>query len=147
MMSKLKKQTNHHFSYTVSVDNSRGKIWHFLTDVSRWSEWDTELRDSRIIGDFALGTKGELIPRKGPKLKFHISALVPYHSYTFITKMPVGALEIKRTLQKDAGAIYFTDNIRFTGPFKRILGIMLGRGFKTLLPEVMENFKKLAERE
>lgn len=118
-----------------------------LTDVENWKNWDTELRQATIFGDFALNTKGELVPKKGPKLQFRISEHIPSESYTFITKMPVGSLMIRRTLNERKGAIEFTDDIQFTGFLKTLFGLFLGRGFKKVLPEVMYNFKRLAEQD
>lgn len=141
------KQTNYHFRYSILVNNTQDKIWAFLTDVERWKEWDTELVESSLSEKFDLGAKGELTPKKGPKLKFHISEHIPNTSYSFVTKIPLGTLEIKRTLKKKGNSIEFTDDIKFTGFLKHVLGRMLGHGFKAVLPEVMENFKRIAEQE
>ena len=59
--------------------------------------------------------------------------------------MPVGYLVIKRELYTKDGLTYFRDDIRFTGFLKWFFGIMLGRGFKAVLPEVMQNFKNILE--
>ncbi|MEM1408042.1 MAG: SRPBCC family protein [Bacteroidota bacterium] len=146
-MQSSPRQTNHYFSFTIVVNSSHDKVWSLLIDVDRWHKWDTELIKAELTEDFALGAKGVLIPKKGPKLKFYISELIPNQSYTFVTKMPVGTLEIRRTLKQKSDQIEFTDEIRFTGFLKRIFGLMLGGGFKAVLPEVMENFKRLAEQE
>lgn len=146
-MNSKTKQSNYHFHYSILVNNSQEKVWDFLTQVEKWKEWDTEIIEAKIFGDFKTGSKGELIPKKGPKLKFQISEIIPNQSYTFKTKMPVGYLEIKRTLKPNGNLIEFMDDIQFTGFLKRIFGVMLGGGFKKVLPEVMENFKRLAEQE
>lgn len=49
------KQTNYHFSYSISVNNSQEKVWNFLTNVDRWKDWDTELAHAKLFGDFVLG--------------------------------------------------------------------------------------------
>lgn len=140
-MKSLNKQSNFHFQYSILVDNSQDKIWGFLTNVERWKEWDTELKSSTISGEFALGVKGFLTSKKGSTLKFHISKITTNKSYTFVTKMPVGTLEIERSLVKKDDLIEFTDDIKFTGFLKRFFGLILGGGFKSVLPRVMENFK------
>ena len=114
-----KKDTNCNFQYSVLVNNSRQKVWNYLTNVSRWREWDTELVHSELSEDFALGAKGILMPKKGPQLKFYISELTQNKSYTFVTKMPLGTLEIKRTLEERDHQIQFTDDIRYTGNLKQ----------------------------
>lgn len=142
-MLTIDQQKNYHFSGTIAIDKPQAEVWELLTDVSRWKEWDTELEISSLDGEFILGSTGMLIPKKGPKLKFFISELVPGQSYTFNTKMPLGYLVIKRSLVYQDQVTYFTDDVQFTGPLKRVFGIMLGIGFRTSLPKVMKNFKRL----
>lgn len=144
-MNSNQKQSNHHFSFTIAVDATKEKVWETLIDVTNWKNWDTELKSSQLKGDFIVGAKGTLIPLKGPKLEFHISEIITNETYTFKTKMPLGYLEIKRTLTEENNNILFTDDIQFTGILKHIFGLMLGKGFIKVLPEVMENFKKIAE--
>lgn len=59
----------------------------------------------------------------------------------------MGYLEIKRTLENKGDTIEFTDDILFNGFLKRVFGLMLGGGFKKVMPKVLENFKRLAEQE
>jgi len=146
-MKQLDNQANYHFNYSILINNSQDKVWSFLTNVERWSEWDTELKSASLMEEFSLGARGLLAPKKGPKLKFHISELIPNESYTFVTKLPIGTLEIKRIIEKIDNQIKFTDDIKFTGFLKRLFGLMLGSGFKSVLPEVMQNFKEIAEKE
>lgn len=82
---------------------------------------------------------------KGPKLDFYITELIANQTYTFRTKMPLGWLEIKRTLTPISNKIEFNDDIKFTGISKYFFGLVLGGGFRKVLPRVMENFKKIAE--
>jgi Polyketide cyclase / dehydrase and lipid transport len=145
-MSTSIKQSNYHFSFTIGVQAPQDSVWAVLTDVPTWHIWDTELKSAHLEGDFALGAKGVLTPKKGPELPFQISEIVPNQSYTFITKMPIGSLDIKRTLTHENGVTYFTDDIAFTGFMKHIFGLILGSGFRKILPEVMDNFKKIAEK-
>lgn len=139
------QQSNHHFSLSVNIASTREKVWQTLIDVPTWHIWDTELKQASLLDEFALGAKGVLTPLTGPTLNFVISELVPYQSYTFKTKMPVGWLVIKRTLTVNNEITQFTDEIAFTGFLKRIFGVMLGGKFRAVLPEVMNNFKKIAE--
>ena len=139
------KQSNYHFSFSVTVDNSLEKVWEVLTDVQSWHKWDTEIIEAKLDGNFVLGAKGTMKPKTGPKLKFYISEIEPYKSYTFNTNMPVGELVIKRTLNFVNNEIEFKDDIQFTGFLKYFFGLILGKQFRKVLPDVMQNFKILAE--
>lgn len=144
-MNVVNAQSNYHFNITIPVENTLNKVWETLIDVESWKIWDTELESAQLNGIFEVGTKGILIPKKGPKLNFYISEIIPYKTYTFKTKMPFGWLVIKRTISEENDKILFTDDIQFTGILKQIFGFMLGKGFIKVLPEVMLNFQKLTE--
>ncbi|MGB3464132.1 MAG: SRPBCC family protein [Cyclobacteriaceae bacterium] len=142
-MATIQQFTNYHFAASIAIKGDKEAVWGLLTDVSKWSEWDTELRDSRISGDFALNASGTLTPKTGPKLRFEIIELQVGSFYTFRTRMPVGYLVIRRALTIREDDVIFTDDIRFTGFLKHLYGIILGRAFRKALPDVMYNFKKL----
>lgn len=139
------KQSNHHFSFTISVKTTKANVWQTLIDVENWHQWDTEILEANLEGNFEKGAKGTMKPKTGPKLKFYISEIIPNQSYTFNTIMPVGELVIKRSLTETINEVHFMDDIAFTGFLKYIFGIMLGGQFRKVLPEVMNNFKRIAE--
>ncbi len=139
------KQSNHHFSFTISVSTTKANVWQTLIDVPNWHQWDTELIEANLDGIFTNAAKGTMKPKTGPILKFYISEFIPNQSYTINTILPVGELVIKRSLLETGNEIHFTDDIAFTGFLKHIFGIMLGGKFRKILPEVMNNFKKIAE--
>jgi hypothetical protein len=139
------KQSNSHFSFTITVNNNIEKVWDTLIDVSTWHLWDTELIEAKLNGEFQVAAKGTMIPKKGPKLKFYISEMTPKASYTIVAIMPVGELVITRNLKNVNNKIEFTDDIQFTGFLKAILGLVLGGKFRKVLPDVLHKFKVIAE--
>jgi hypothetical protein len=145
-MQTQAQQTNYHFSHTDSTTVSSDKIWQVWTDVPNWKRWDKGLKEAFLDGEFTVGTKGKLIPDKGPKSKFVISELVPNQSYTFKTKIPFGWLIIKRTLEVKEGKTFFTHDVQFTGFLKKILGNKLGKNYRAMLPSVLTEIKLIAER-
>ncbi|HET8861212.1 SRPBCC family protein [Marivirga sp.] len=144
-MKATAQQSNYHFSHTDSTKASSDKIWEVWTDVPNWKEWDKGLKEAMLEGDFVVGSKGKLIPDKGPKSKFVITELIPNKSYTFETKIPFGQLIIKRTLDQKDGLTYFTHDVEFTGILKKFLGKKLGKNYREMLPSVMNDIKLIAE--
>ena len=144
-MNTVKIQSIYHFSISIAIENTLPKVWETLIDVENWHIWDTEILSSKLSGKFELDSNGVMIPKKGPKLNFYISEITPHKTYTFKTKMPIGWLIIKRTIVQENDAVIFTDDIQFNGILKQLFGLMLGKGFIKVLPEVMLNFKILAE--
>jgi hypothetical protein len=145
LMEAKAQQTNYHFSYTDSTSASSDKIWQVWTDVTNWKQWDKGLKEAELDGQFLIGTKGKLIPDKGPKSKFVISELVPNQSYTFKTKIPFGWLIVIRTLEIKEGKTFFTHDVQFTGLLKKILGNKIGKRYRAMLPNVLSEIKLIAE--
>lgn len=145
VMQAKAQQTNYHFSHTDSSTATSDKIWAVWTDIPNWQQWDKGLKAALLEGEFVVGTKGKLIPDKGPKSKFLISEVVPNQSYTFKTKIPFGWLIIKRSLEIKEGKTLFTHDVEFTGFLRKFLGKRLGENYKKMLPDVMAEIKKIAE--
>lgn len=141
----MAQQTNYHFQHTEQTTATPEAIWKIWTDVPNWKQWDDGLQDAQIDGEFKTGTKGKLIPDKGPKSKFIIDAVDPGKSYTFKARIPLGWLIIKRTLVVQESQTVFTHDVQFTGIFKKPLGNKIGKRYRTMLPEVMGKIKTLAE--
>jgi hypothetical protein len=146
VMQTQAQQTNYHFSHTDSTISSSDKIWQVWTDVPNWKQWDKGLKEANLEGEFKVGTKGKLVPDKGPKSNFVISELIPNKSYTFKTKIPFGWLIIKRTLEVKEGRTFFTHDVEFTGFLKKILGNKLGKNYRAMLPGVLTEIKLIVEK-
>lgn len=142
----LAQQTNTRFSHTVETSAPPEAVWHVWTDVPNWKAWDDGLKAAELNGPFASDTKGVLIPVKGPKSTFVLMEVISGQSYILRTKLPLGALYVKRVLTNQNGKTAFTHEVWFTGLTKRIFGRALGRNYREILPGVMEKIRLIAEQ-
>jgi len=133
------------FRHTLKTSAPPEKIWAIWTDVHQWTEWDTELLDARLQGEFVLGAVGELTPKTGQVSKFRISQLIPSESYTFTISLPLSSLNVRRYLSRESEGTCFTHEVSFDGGLAFVFGLLLGERFKAVLPSVMENVKRIAE--
>lgn len=143
----LAQQSNTRFRHTVETLASPEAVWRVWTDVPNWKTWDTSLKSAELNGPFATGTQGRLIPDKGPKSKFTLTEVIPLQSYTFKTKLPFGALYVKRTLSTQDEKPAFTHEVWFTGLTKGIFGRALGRNYRAILPDVMNKIEAIAKQQ
>lgn len=143
----LAQQSNTRFSHTVETSALPEDIWRVWTDVPNWKAWDDGLKAAELNGPFVADAKGVLIPDKGPKSTFTLTEVVSGQSYTFRTKLPLGALYVKRFLTTQNGRTAFTHEVWFTGLTKGIFGRALGRNYREILPGVMEKIRLTAERQ
>lgn len=138
--------SNTHFSYSLQTSASAATIWAIWTDVSRWQTWDIGLISAEIFGPFEVGARGYLLPEQGPKSSFRLVAVQPGVSYTIRTRLPLGALYVKRTLSVVEGHTQFTHEVWIAGISKPIFSRVLGRKFRAMLPDVLAAIKAQAEQ-
>jgi len=138
------------FSNTVETTASAEDIWRLWTDVEKWPAWDSELVSAQLEGAFALGAMGQLVPRRGAPSQFVISQLadskqIEQRSYTFTVRLPLCKLHVRRFFSCPKDALYFTHEVSFEGITAPLFGLILGRQFRQILPQIMQSLKELAE--
>jgi Polyketide cyclase / dehydrase and lipid transport len=141
----MAKSSNQAFSYEVETAAPASQIWALWMDVSRWEEWDLGLSAAELNGPMALGTIGTIIDLGGRRSKFRISEMSEGQSYTFVTKLPFGYLNVKRLIVR-TDPCTFRHDVSFTGPGGWLLSHLLGPTFRKQLPPTMDKLAALAER-
>jgi Polyketide cyclase / dehydrase and lipid transport len=141
-----KKATKKHFWHTVETTASPDKIWAVWADVQNWKTWDTGLKVASMRVPFTLNAKGNILSLEDRKSTFKIVAFEQGKTYTFKTNLPLGGLYVKRTLEVKNGRTFFTHEVWFSGLTGGFFANMFGEKFKQMLPEVMENIKKIVEK-
>jgi hypothetical protein len=145
MQMYAQQQSSSHFWNTLETTASTEKIWHIWTDVNNWHTWDTGLKKAEIQGSFTMGITGTITSLEGRKSNFKVVEFIFRQSYTFKTKLPLGSLYVKRYMDIKDGKVYFTHEVWFSGLTGRVFARKFGSRFREMLPEVMNNIKKLAE--
>jgi hypothetical protein len=118
---------------------------------ARWIEHDTWQQRSpdtewvRIDGPAAVGTRGVLKPRGGPKVKFVINACDPGREYTDTSRLPGARLTFQHTVVADGTVADGTvaDGtvaggtgsklavlVTMSGPLSRVWAKIMGGGFR-----------------
>lgn len=145
LVGQGRSPSNQHFWHTLSTTATPSAIWTVWTDVSNWKDWDTGLREATLEDDFVLGAKGTILSLEGRTSKFKVVAIEPGKSYTIKTKLPLGGLYVKRTMTPTSEGIEFTHEVWFVGLTKGFFAKAFGADFRAMLPEVMQNVKRIAE--
>lgn len=133
------------FFHTLETTASPSSVWAVWTDVARWPEWDSELQDAQLTGDFRVGAEGRLTPKRGPRLKFVIVQADWGKSYTYITQLPLCRLKVYRYMRLGGPPLSFTHEVSFEGLLGFFFSWLLGRQFQSVLPGVMQSVRVRAE--
>jgi len=136
------------FSHSMETTAPPGRVWEVWTDVERWPEWDTELREASLNGTadgFDVGTEGHLEPRVGPTARFVVTDVDPVRSYTYEVALPLGTLLVRRSLHSHDGGTTFVHEVWFEGLLRGLYSRTLGRRYRRALPEAMTAVRDHAE--
>ncbi|NOK59370.1 MAG: hypothetical protein GFH27_549283n170 [Chloroflexi bacterium AL-W] len=134
-----------HFKHQQTTHASKATIWDIWRDVVHWPEWDIELEQATLPGDFVLGAFGTLKAKNSPEGRFEITELTEGESFTFIVRLPLSRLEIAHYFV-DSEQTIFVHDVAFRGTLGWLFGMLLGQKYATALPHAMELIQHKAER-
>ena len=137
--------SNRDFAHTVTTTATSEALWAVWTDVAGWPAWDVELDSAGLEGAFAEGATGRLVPKRGPSARFVIEEVDEGRAYTLVTKLPLGALRVRRTWADLEDGISVTHAVSFHGVGGRMLSGRLGPAFRRALPVAMARLCEIAE--
>jgi hypothetical protein len=99
-------------------------------DHDTWPAWSPDTEWVRVDGDVAVGTRGVLKPRKGPKAKFVISVCTPDREYTDTTLLPGARLVFAHTAVPSEGGSDLHVVVTIAGPLAFLWAKVMGGGFR-----------------
>jgi hypothetical protein len=92
----------------------------------------------------AVGATGWITANSGRRSRFGVIALDAQYAYAFATKLPFGALVVRRTILRDQPCC-FRHDVHFEGLGGYLLSHFLAPSFRKQLPPTMEKLSELAE--
>lgn len=121
-------------------------IWSFYQDASSWPQWDIEVEYAKLFGPFQTGTKGELKPVGGPKVKFELLQIVPFKIFSDISYLPLGTILFTHTLEITTNGTKICHKVEMGGLLKYFWAFVIGRNIKKHLPAAMQKLAEFAEK-
>ena len=88
---------------------------------------------------------GILKAKGSPQLKFVITKIVQDKQFEYQTNVPFGKLVVDHIIEQKDELVEFKHTVYFTGILSGILDFALGRGFRKVLPDVLNNIKTILE--
>lgn len=131
------ERTNRHFQHSVKVKIAPDRIWDIWMDVANWPTWDPLIEKSSSAEPLKLGAKGVVVPKQGLRSPFKIVTFEPRTKWALEASLIVAKLKITRSLATSGDYTTFTHEVEFSGFASTIFANLLGPGFRTALPEVM----------
>jgi hypothetical protein len=132
-------------TYTVMTSASPETIWSIWSDVKNWPRWEPALKSASIKGGFSTDAEGLITADNWPPTQFKITSCQDRFSYTLNTKLPFATMHIRRLIGYNNMKTMITNEVWMEGPLGGFWWRIIGRRYKSMLPQVMERFKRIAE--
>jgi hypothetical protein len=119
-------------------------IWERYTDVEQWHEWSKGVEESRLEGDFEVGSKGTTKAPNLPKIGFELIEVEPERRFVSKAKLPGGTLAFEHMIEPTNGGTRITHRATLAGPLNFFWNPLIGRIVKRELPASVERLADLA---
>jgi hypothetical protein len=117
-----------------------------LCDHDTWPAWSPDTEWVRLDGPVAVGTRGVLKPKGGPRAKFVIIACTPGREYTDTTLLPGARLVFEHTVQLTEGGSDLSVLVTITGPLALLWARVMGGGFRGSAQTDLDRLVRLVEQ-
>lgn len=115
-------------------------------DHDTWPTWSPDTAWVRVDGPVAVGTRGVLKPKRGPKVKFVISACVPGQEYTDTTQLPGARLVFQHTVEATKDGSDLQVLVTIDGPLAFLWARVMGEGFRDSAQADLERLVRVVEQ-
>jgi uncharacterized membrane protein len=115
----------------ILIDAGIADVWSIYSDVERWSEWTTTVRNIHYVDgrQLVVGSRVRIEQPKLPKTEWQVTSVDPGNSWTWVSTGPGFRTTASHTLEPvDARTTRVHQSIEQRGP----LGVIIGRFYAKL---------------
>ena len=129
------------YEHTIEAMNiTPEQIWATYQNVRAWPSWDSELQSASLLGDFEVGSKIIIKPKKGPKAKAVITECVPFVKFTDEATLPLRTkLIFSHQIEQNNKNVKLTHRVSISGPLTFIFRRLIGKSIQEHLPSAMKS--------
>lgn len=131
--------------YSLRANASPADVWALWADPDRWGDWNRDIDRAEIDGPFAVGSTARIRFRRGPQLRFAITALEHERRFTDETVLPGARMAHEHRVEPEGEGVRISNRISIDGPAAPFYGALMGRRIRASLPEFVESERRLAE--
>lgn len=135
-------------SYGVSRQTSAAPnvVWRVWSDPNNWSTWNSGVKEAKVDGPIANGTRGKMTTSRGST-----------HAVTFVDVLtgrgfsmamagpPLTTLRFSCSIEQKGGGSNVSQSVTFSGPLGFLFGAMMGAEMAKHFVPVLDDLARTAE--
>jgi uncharacterized protein YndB with AHSA1/START domain len=129
--------------HSVETSASPEAVWRLWADVPRWPDWNADLAQAELEGEFREGSTIRMTSKDGDVVELRIAEAV--EPERFVDEAALGGITVRTThLVQPTGRIVY--RMEITGPDADAVGPELGPQISGDFPDVLKALAEHAER-
>jgi uncharacterized protein YndB with AHSA1/START domain len=133
--------------HSVETSASPEAVWRLWSDIPRWPEWNADLSQAELEGEFSEGSTIRMTSNDGEAVELRIAeALEPER---FVDEAELGGITVRTTHKVEPAGpkrLRMVYRMEITGPDAGTVGAEVGPRISGDFPEVLEELARRAER-
>jgi hypothetical protein len=121
----------------VATPATPAQIWAVWQQVAHWPTWDSELKWSKLQGEFSVGARGKMQPNQGPVVDFVLSDVQPEHRFVTLNRLPLTEMVFDHVIEVQNGQRYLVHSVTMTGWLAPLFGRLIGTQIQKHLPAAL----------
>jgi len=131
------------FEHSVVVHASKQVVWQWWTDVEKWPQWDTDLIESAVLGEFAVGTQGRMKVADDALVSFVISEVIPEERFSIKIALFGATLSYTYAMTtEEDGSLKIVHGAHLSGLFGFIWRMLLKSKIQKTLTLALDEFAR-----
>ena len=107
------------YTYTTTTDVTADKLYHAITDINRWPEWDSEIEATTHDGKLAPGSPFTLKPKGDPKVAMEVVEATAPTIFVDLAHLPLAKVRTShRFIPQADGSTRIEIKIEVFGPLR-----------------------------
>lgn len=124
----------------VAVQASKQIVWQGWVDVEKWPQWDTDLSESAILGELAVGTHGRMKVADDALVQFVVSEVIPEERLAIQISLFGATLTYTYALTEDEAGLKIIHGATISGIFGFVWRMMLKSKISKILDAAQDSF-------
>jgi uncharacterized protein YndB with AHSA1/START domain len=121
-------------------------VWRLWADVPRWPEWNADLAQAELVGEFRPGSTIRMTSHEGDMVELQIAEAD--EPELFVDQADLGSITVRTTHRADrldGDRVRIAYRMEITGPDADAVGPELGPQISGDFPEVLQALAERAE--
>ena len=134
------------YGVSRSTAASPQTVWTLWSDPNNWNTWNSGIREAKVDGPIANGTRGEMTTNRGSVHEVTFHSVVNGRGFSMsMAGPPLTTITFSCNIDPDGSGSKIAQDVAFAGPLGFLFGAMMGAEMAKHFVPVLDDLARTAE--